>query len=137
MPSRKPGSLPHRFLMVAAASVLLAPAALPAGSATQAMQIQTEFLQHCGEPIQVEGYILAPGDVLELRMLHSSAQPLGGSLEILSDGTASLALIGSAKLSGLTLSQAERWLTQLYKQVLLRPELTLRIVRMSPCLRRG
>ena len=70
-------------------------------------------------------YILGPGDRLQLQMLDPSAQAYGGNLEILNDGTASLALLGSAQLSGLTISQATQWLVQLYGRFLIRPELTL------------
>ncbi|MCT0229513.1 SLBB domain-containing protein [Synechococcus sp. CS-1324] len=70
-------------------------------------------------------YILGPGDRLQLQMLDPSAQAYGGNLEILNDGTASLALLGSAQLTGLTISQATQWLTQLYGRFLIRPELTL------------
>ena len=74
-------------------------------------------------------YILGPGDRLQLQMLDPSAQAYGGSLEILNDGTASLALLGSAQLTGLTISQATQWLTQLYGRLLIRPELTLSLIQ--------
>jgi polysaccharide biosynthesis/export protein len=83
-------------------------------------------------PIQLDAYILGPGDVLELRMLDPTAQAFGGALEILNDGTTSLALLGSAQLTGLTISQATQWLSLLYSKVLIRSDLTLRLVRPRP-----
>lgn len=57
---------------------------------------------------------------------------LSGPVDILPDGTASLPLIGSARLSELTLSQATLWLQALYKAQLLRPELQLTLVQPRP-----
>lgn len=57
---------------------------------------------------------------------------LSGPIAILPDGTASLPLIGSARLSDLTLSQATLWLQALYKAQLLRPELQLTLVQPRP-----
>lgn len=82
------------------------------------------------ERLQEDAYILGPGDVLELRFLVEDN--LGGSLEILNDGTASLPLLGNVRLVGLTLSQASLWLQSLYKRQLLRPDLQLSVVRPRP-----
>jgi polysaccharide export outer membrane protein len=136
MPSQKPASMARRVLVGAAATLLLTPTAITAGAAASAATPPPAQIRQpqptVGEPLQLDAYILGPGDVLDLQMLDPSAQALGGSLEILNDGTASLALIGSAQLSGLTLSQATQWLTLLYRRVLLRPELTLRVARLRP-----
>ncbi|MCP9884194.1 SLBB domain-containing protein [Synechococcus sp. ATX 2A4] len=133
MPSWDRGSLQRPFLVGVAASLLLAHPGAVAASAAAAAAPPTQIQQRpSAEPLQLDAYILGPGDVLELQLLDPSAQALGGSLEILNDGTASLALIGSAQLSGLTLSQATQWLTLLYRRVLLRPELTLRVARLRP-----
>jgi len=64
--------------------------------------------------LQDDAYILGSGDGLSLRFL--AVEDLSGPLEILNDGTASLPLLGSVMLSGLTLSQASLWLETLYKK---------------------
>ena len=74
---------------------------------------------------QEDAYILGPGDGLSLRFL--AANELSGPFNLLSDGTASLPLLGNVRLNGLTLSQASQWLETLYKRQLLRPELQLSI----------
>jgi polysaccharide export outer membrane protein len=75
-------------------------------------------------------YTLGPGDGLELRFY--GATELSGPLEVLSDGTASLPLIGPVRLQGLTLPQANLWLQGLYQKQLLQPELQLSLVKPRP-----
>ena len=79
---------------------------------------------------QEDAYILGPGDGLELKFF--GAGELSGPLEVLSDGTASLPLLGPVRLYGLTLAQASRWLEALYRRQLLRPELQLNLIRPRP-----
>lgn len=79
---------------------------------------------------QQDAYLLGPGDQLDLKLFD--AAELSGPFEILNDGTAALPLLGSVRLTGLTLSQAEFWLTSLYRKQLLRPDLLLRILRPRP-----
>jgi polysaccharide biosynthesis/export protein len=79
-----------------------------------------------------DAYIVGPGDQLQLTLLDPGVEGLGGSFEILNDGSASLALVGNVVLEGLTLNQATSWLQSLYRQYLLRPELNLRVVRPRP-----
>ena len=81
-------------------------------------------------PSQDDAYILGPGDGLELKFF--GATELSGPVEVLSDGSASLPLLGSVRLLGLTLPQASRWLEALYRPQLLRPELQLSLVRPRP-----
>lgn len=82
---------------------------------------------------QEDVYILGPGDGLELRFLSLSApQNFSGPIQVNSDGAATLPLIGSVRLTGLTLSQASLWLQTLYSRQLLRPELDLLLVRPRP-----
>ena len=80
--------------------------------------------------LQDDVYIIGPGDVLNLRFLIETT--LTGQVDILNDGTASLPLLGSVRLSGLTLSQATLWLQSLYARQLLRPEFQLSIARARP-----
>lgn len=77
-------------------------------------------------------YILGPGDQLQLTLLDPAVSNLNGSFEILNDGSASLALLGSVVFEGLTVNQATLWLQSLYGQYLLRPDLNLRVVRPRP-----
>ena len=79
---------------------------------------------------QEDAYILGPGDELSLRFL--AANELSGPFNLLSDGTASLPLLGNVRLNGLTLSQASQWLETLYKRQLLRPELQLSVLTPRP-----
>jgi polysaccharide export outer membrane protein len=80
--------------------------------------------------LQDDSYLLGPGDGLDLKLFD--APELSGTLEVLNDGTVSLPLIGSVRFTGLSLSQANLWLTSLYRKQLLRPELQLRVVRPRP-----
>ena len=80
--------------------------------------------------VSVDSYLLGPGDVLELKLFD--APELSGNLEILNDGTVSLPLLGSVKLTNLSLSQAMPWLTILYGRQLLRPQLQLKVVKPRP-----
>ena len=85
--------------------------------------------------LQDDQYILGPGDGLQLRFLAMGGEEkdgLSGPLEVMPDGTASLPLLGSVRLNGLTLSQATLWLQSLYRRQLLRPELQLTLVRTRP-----
>lgn len=77
-------------------------------------------------------YVLGPGDVLQLTFLDPAAKDVGGSLNILPDGTSSLPLLGSVQLTGLTIGQATRWLTNLYGKQLKRPQLFLTLTTPRP-----
>jgi polysaccharide export outer membrane protein len=57
---------------------------------------------------------------------------VGGGFTILPDGTATLGLLGSVQLTGLTVGQAQRWLTSLYSKYLLRPQLFLTLSGFRP-----
>ncbi len=79
---------------------------------------------------QDDAYVIGPGDGLELRFF--GATELSGPIEVLSDGTASLPLIGPVRLQGTTLPQASLWLQGLYRNQLLQPELQLSLVKPRP-----
>jgi polysaccharide biosynthesis/export protein len=81
---------------------------------------------------QEDAYVLGPGDSLSLRFLAAGATELSGVINLLSDGTTSLPLLGNVRLTGLTLSQASQWLETLYKRQLLRPELQLSVATPRP-----
>ena len=80
--------------------------------------------------LQEDSYLLGPGDLLELKLFD--APELSGNLDVLNDGTASLPLIGSVRLTGLSLFQASQLFTSLYRKQLLRPELQLLVVKPRP-----
>ena len=80
--------------------------------------------------LQEDAYIIGPGDVLDLKLFD--AEELSGALEVLNDGSVPLPLVGSVRLSGLTLQQATLWVEQLMSEELLRPELQLRVVKPRP-----
>jgi polysaccharide export outer membrane protein len=79
-----------------------------------------------------DAYILGAGDGLDLRFLSTGNSGLGGAFQLLNDGSATLPMIGSVVLEGLTLNQANRWLTSLYRRYLRQPELTLQLNQPRP-----
>jgi polysaccharide export outer membrane protein len=81
---------------------------------------------------QADLYRLGPGDGLSLSFLDPSASMVSGPVTILADGTATLAMLGSVQLTGLTIGQARVWLRDLYGEYLLRPDLTLSLVTPRP-----
>jgi polysaccharide export outer membrane protein len=83
-------------------------------------------------PINQDAYILGPGDQVQLTVLDPGAKELSGTFDILNDGSASFALLGSVVLAGLTLNQAQLWLQSLYTRHLLRPDLNVSVVRPRP-----
>jgi polysaccharide biosynthesis/export protein len=105
-------------------ALALAPIREPTPKAPGNQGVQVQSVQ------QDDAYILGAGDGLDLRLYD--APELSGPVEVLSDGTASLPLIGSVRLTGLTLSQASFWLTTLFRQQMQRPDLLLRVVRPRP-----
>ena len=82
------------------------------------------------DSLQGDVYIIGPGDVLGLHLFD--APELSGPLDVLSDGSVSLPLVGSVVLSGLTLQQASEWVRELLSDQLLRPELQLKVVLPRP-----
>jgi polysaccharide export outer membrane protein len=96
---------------------------------------QSSRLQQAPKAVQrydPDLYVLGPGDQLQLIFLDPTAAGLGSSFAILNDGTATLSLLGTVQLTGLTIGQANRWLTSLYSKQLLRPNLYLNITNPRP-----
>jgi len=125
---------PPSALALITAGVVLAGASLGlvpgAGSAARA---QSPAQADPAELIAAQNaYIIGPGDQLQLTLLDPGVSNLSGTFEILNDGSASLALLGSVVLEGLTVNQATGWLQSLYGRYLLRPDLNLRVVRPRP-----
>jgi polysaccharide export outer membrane protein len=82
--------------------------------------------------VDVNAYILGAGDQLRLTFLSSSNANLGGDFQLLNDGSTTLPMIGAVVLEGLTLNQANRWLTGLFRRYLRQPQLTLRVIQPRP-----
>jgi len=94
--------------------------------------LQPSATQAATETADFDAYILGAGDRLELSFLSPSYATLGGSFELLNDGSTSLPMIGSVVLDGLTVNQANRWLTSLYRRYLRRPDVNLRVAQPRP-----
>ncbi len=75
-------------------------------------------------------YIIGPGDRLGLKIFD--APELSGNFDVLNDGSVSFPLIGTVRLSGLTLQEAINRTRNLLSTELLRPNLQLSIVRPRP-----
>jgi len=118
---------PRKVLPLVLASALASPCllAVPALAFPGAMRSSSQVVGR-------DAYILGPGDQVEMVMLDPGSKDLGGSFEILNDGTATLGLIGSVVLDGLTLNQATSWLRSLYRPYLVNPALTLKVSRPRP-----
>ena len=97
-----------------------------------APSLQPTSKQSSTEISDFDAYIIGAGDRLELSFLSPSYATLGGSFELLNDGSTSLPMIGSVVLDGLTVNQANRWLTKLYRRYLLRPDVNLRVAQPRP-----
>jgi polysaccharide export outer membrane protein len=82
--------------------------------------------------VDVDAYILGAGDQLQLTFLSSSNANLGGNFQLLNDGSTTLPMIDAVVLEGLTLNQANRWLTGLFRRYLRQPQLTLRVIQPRP-----
>lgn len=108
------------------------PMGLAAPLLTAASQSSSRTTQQSEFKIKVQddAYLLGAGDLLELKLFD--APELSGNLDVLNDGTVSLPLIGSVRVVGLTLSQAQSWFTALLARQLQRPQLLLRVVRPRP-----
>jgi polysaccharide export outer membrane protein len=126
----------RRLLGLAAVGLMHTVAVFEGQLAVRAQPLQrpatTPPARVTGSVVNQDAYILGPGDQVQLTLLDPGAEGLGGSFEILNDGSASLALVGNVVLDGLSLNQATSWLQSLYGQYLLRPELNLRVVRPRP-----
>ena len=98
--------------------------------AGRASELVTPAAGATAKDVQDDVYIIGAGDVLDLKLFD--APELSGELSVLSDGSVALPLVGSVRLSGLTLQQASEWMRTLLADQLLRPDLQLRVVRPRP-----
>jgi polysaccharide export outer membrane protein len=116
--------------VLATVSVHAQPSATLAGASSLEVRQTPTSTELSPELLQDDAYILGPGDGLSVRFLIETE--LSSTLQILNDGTASLPLLGSVRLTGLTLSQASLWLQSLYARQLLRPDLQLSVTAPRP-----
>ncbi len=129
-------SSPMRFLLAAQLLPALAVGVTPELTAVAQPQPTAEAAQvgargsGAVQALTDDAYILGPGDVLGLQIFD--APELSGNLDVLNDGSVSLPLIGSVRVVGLTLSQAQQWFSTLMARQLQRPELLLRVARPRP-----
>ena len=117
-------------VLMAAQSFVALPAVALEAEPINGMAAGPNALQANRTFLEEDAYIIGPGDVLELRLFDSPE--LSGPLEVLNDGSVPLPLIGSVRLTGLTLQQATVWIKTLMGQELLRPDLQLRVVKPRP-----
>jgi polysaccharide export outer membrane protein len=135
--SRKGSSSGLRLHALGLAGTLVLGPTLPIGpvlAAPPAVSAPTSAVPLVDSTSQIYSdlYVLGPGDALTLTFLDPSAESVGGPVNILPDGTSTLALLGSVQLTGLTIGQATRWLTSLYAKQLVRPQLFLTLTTPRP-----
>lgn len=112
--------------------LLLSQLTAPLQAAQSGQTLQSNAKQSAAEIPDFDAYILGAGDRLELTFISPSYATLGGGFELLNDGSTSLPMIGSVVLDGLTVNQANRWLTRLYSRYLRRPDVNLRVTQPRP-----
>ena len=78
-----------------------------------------------------ENYVLKPSDVLEVSIYQE--QDLNKAVRVEADGTVALALVGKVKVAGMTISEAQLLLTDLYnRDYLVDPQVSLMIISFAP-----
>tara|TARA_Y100000589_G_scaffold158808_1_gene151158 strand:+ start:8381 stop:9493 length:1113 start_codon:yes stop_codon:yes gene_type:complete len=82
------------------------------------------------DDLQTNSYILGPGDVIGLKLFDMPE--LKTQISILQDSTSSFPLIGTVDIDNLTIKQAEKKLTILYKKEIIDPIVTLEVIRPRP-----
>jgi polysaccharide export outer membrane protein len=122
---------PHQRFRLRVTAALLS-AVLPLAPLSTATAAPAPAPQSQALSFDRDAYILGPGDRLELTFLSASYKELGGTFDLLNDGSTSLPSLGSVVLEGLTVQQANRWLQSLYARTLRRPYLNLRVVNPRP-----
>ncbi len=104
----------------------------PPAPATTGSGVKGEANSTANDLTDLDAYILGSGDRLEISFLSATYANLGGTFELLNDGSTSLPMVGSVVLDGLTVNQANRWLTSLYRRYLRQPEINLRVAQPRP-----
>lgn len=78
-----------------------------------------------------ENYVLKPSDVISVEVYQEG--DLNKSVRIEGDGSVALALIGKVKVAGMTMSEAQSLIADLYnRDFLVDPQVSLLVVEFSP-----
>lgn len=75
-------------------------------------------------------YILGSGDLLQIKIYD--AEEFSGTIKVLRDNTVQIPIVGSIKISGLTIQEAQDKIKDELSQHLLRPDLYLTLVEPRP-----
>ena len=75
-------------------------------------------------------YFIGPGDVLSLFIFNNNK--LNQDIQVISDGTVSIPLIGTVKISGLSLMQAQQKIKNKLNTQLIEPEIQLKLIKQRP-----
>lgn len=75
-------------------------------------------------------YIIGPGDLLRINIID--LPELSENIRVINDGTASIPILGSISLSGLTLNEASKLIRSLLDEQIIRPDIQLIIVNPRP-----
>lgn len=103
----------------------------------QSVALTAAEIRQVMDPTPDRAYRLGPDDVIAVTVyghpaldnpLPSSNTNVGGAL-ITSDGDVELALIGNVHLGGLTLSQARRLISSAYSDYIVRPQVSVELVK--------
>lgn len=84
------------------------------------------------ELISEDIYILGPGDVLALQINEIQEYAKPTEFKILNDGNIIAPFVGSIKLSGLTLIQAENYIESQLSKELIQPSISLKLIKERP-----
>ena len=80
--------------------------------------------------LQQSFYILGPGDIINIRIVDMPE--LSGQRTILNDGTIQIPLVGNLRISGLTIKQSKKIITEELSNELLKPIVDLTIIKERP-----
>ncbi len=80
--------------------------------------------------LQIDPYILGPGDELKIEILESEVS--SGKYTILNDGTINIPLAGDVMLKGITLKDANNEIKNKLKKQLIEPEVSIQIIKPRP-----
>ena len=80
--------------------------------------------------LQIDPYILGPGDELKIEVLDSEVS--SGKYTILNDGTINIPLAGDVMLKGITLKDANNEIKNKLKKQLIEPEVSIQIIKPRP-----
>ena len=80
--------------------------------------------------LQIDAYILGPGDELNIEVLDSEIS--SGKYTILNDGTINIPLAGDIFLKGITIKDANSEIKKKLKKQLIEPEVSIQIINPRP-----